>query len=135
MASGLAISHVSSNLCSERDVVLFLLDKEVIRGVCPFVPYWSFLLITGKLKNVIFPKEQILHDLIVVLVYAQKKKKIRNNKATTSSWLNQLYNQAMKKQLDPSIDLKLRYSFTYRSQVSHLKKEKSKQNNPANIFG
>lgn len=75
MASELAVSHVSSNLCSERNVILLLLDKEVIRGAYPFVPYWSFLLITVKLENVILSKEQILHDLIFVLVDAQRKKK------------------------------------------------------------
>lgn len=57
MASGLAVSHVSSNLCSERNVILFLLDKEVIRGAYPFVPYWPFLLITVKLEKVILSKD------------------------------------------------------------------------------
>lgn len=52
--------HVSSKLCSERDVISFLLDKEVIRGACPFIPYWSFPLINGKseqLKKIILPRE------------------------------------------------------------------------------
>lgn len=62
MAAGLAISHVSSKLCSERDVISCLLNKEVIKGACLFFAYWSFLLIIRKseqLKNVILPRVNI----------------------------------------------------------------------------